>query len=288
MVLNPNQFNMTPVQGEMDLQFHGSVFSMAVDATQASALVAGQAVKLYDRAVPLPTVVALAANTDATFGFVVRNLKDATFPALSRVEIATNYSVMYMTAGAAIARGAKVEVVYTTNKVITNAGTNPVAGLALDKATADGDLIRIMVLNPAVLGQTISDIAGLAAALEDRVQVATVTATLAEINAGKTLIAGVSGKAITVTNITQRVTGNFTTTTSVDVQSSNVSPVKVAVAAQAQLTNGAVLVNNDTGVTLDAGWAVPLGTGDGLVVTKVGSNAAGGTSIKYTINYIQT
>ncbi len=158
---------MIPVQGQIDLTFGGSVFSMMVDPTQATALVAGQPVQLYNSSSPIPTVVALTANTDASFGFVVRNLKDANFPTGARLEIASNFAVLYMTAGAAIARGAKIEVVYTTNKVITNAGTNPVAGFALDKALADGDLIRVMIINPAVQAQVIADIAGLQDALDD-------------------------------------------------------------------------------------------------------------------------
>lgn len=145
-----NQFAQTPEVGDLDLQHPGNVFSCAVASTQATALVPGQAVKLADVAGGAPKVIGLAANTDKSFGFVVRNLKDAQFAAGATLEVCAGGAVMWMTAGAAISRGANLEVVYTTNKVITNAGTNPVIGQALDKASADGDIIRVLVRTPAV------------------------------------------------------------------------------------------------------------------------------------------
>lgn len=287
MTQNINQFVQTPEPGDVDLQFHGSVVSGMVVSSQVVDLVAGQAVKLVDNASPIPAFASLAADTEAAFGFVVRNLKDQDFPAYSRLEIAMPGTVIYMTAGAAIARGAKVEVVSATNKVITNAGTNPVVGFAYDKAAADGDLIRVWILSSFQLAQVIADVAGLQAALDAGLKVAVVTATLAEINAGKTLVAGVTGKAITVTNLTARVAGNFAATTSVDVQSSNGTPVKTNVLAVAALTTGAVLIPGSANTTLGAGFAVPLGADDGLRVVNTGSAATTGTSIQFTVTYKQ-
>lgn len=283
-----NSFKITPVQGQVDLNFAGSVVSARVKSDEATALVAGQAIKLVDSAGGVPEVTALTANTQQAFGFVTRNLKDQDFPAYASVEIGLQGTVIWMTAGAAIARGAKLEVVYTTNKVITNAGTNPVCGYAYDKAAADGDLIRVYVITPQFsAAQTIADIAGLQAILDVTVRSANVTATLAEINAGKTLVAGVSGKTIKVISYTARVSGNFATTTSVDIQSSNATPVKVGVLAVAALTTGAVLTSApSSNTTLGAGFSVPVGSGDGIVVANTGSAATGGTSITFTINYV--
>lgn len=151
MALNQNQFKQTPIQGEMDQQVPGTVISCQVDSSQATALVAGQPVKLVDNAGGVPKVVSLAADTDASFGFVVYNLKDAEYAAYARCEIAIKGSIMTMTAGAAIARGAKVEAVQASKKVITSAGINPVIGWAFDKAAADGDLIRVFIETPAVV-----------------------------------------------------------------------------------------------------------------------------------------
>src|SRR6185437_11014410 len=109
MSLNINQFAQTTVQGDLDLQFDGSVITCQVDSSQATALVPGQAVKLTTTSGGVPKVVGLAGNTDASFGFVCYNLKDANYPAYANVEIAQFGSAMWMTAGGAIARGASVE-----------------------------------------------------------------------------------------------------------------------------------------------------------------------------------
>ncbi len=287
--LGPNMFNMVPVQGGLDLQFAGSVISAAVSNNQVAALVAGQAVKLDTTVVNgVPAVIALAADTDSPIGFVVRNLKDANFPADARIELALGGTIMWMTAGAAITRGAKLQTVIASNKVITNAGTNPVVGWALDAASGNGVIFRAFILTPSFqLGQVIADITGLQTALNARVQVADVTVTQAQLNAGKTLIAGVTAQAIRVLRVVQRVTGNFATGTAAVVESDNGTPVVVLSEAQASLATGAVLLDSNSGATLGAGYGVPLGTGDGLQAIKSGSDFTGGTSIRYIVEYTQ-
>lgn len=279
MTLNINQFAQTTVQGELDLESNGgNVVSCQVDAAQSTALVAGQAVKLATTAGGVPKVIALAANTDAPFGFVVRNLKDQSFPAGAAVEIALFGSIMHMTAGGAIARGASVEVSNAAIKVVTSGGTNPVCGFAYGSALADGDLLRVYVQAP---------FAAVDASLTGAQKVAVVSATLAEINAGKVLIAAAVGQKITVTNYTARVTGAFATGTSVELESTNGTPVAVSTIAEAGLTNGAVLTPASANTTLGAGYAAPLGTGDGLQVVNNGSAQTGGTKIDFTISYVQ-
>ena len=145
MAINPNQFALEPVQGEVDMTVQGQVVSAQVYASEATALVAGQAVKLIDSAGGVPTVTACTSNTDPVFGFVIRNAKDINFAAGDRLEVALNGVLLYMTAGGAIARGGAVEQVYSTQKVIASAGLNPTVGYAFDKAAADGDLIRVFV-----------------------------------------------------------------------------------------------------------------------------------------------
>lgn len=167
MTLNMNQFAQLPTQGEMDLEGFGSnVISAQVSHSQATALVAGQAVKVENSAGGVPKLLALASNADITAGFIPYNLKDISYPADARCEMALNGSVMFMTAGGAIARWGNVEVVYTTNKVIAAAGVNPVTGFAIDKAAADGDLIRVYIVSAQETGSgTIASISGLQAAL---------------------------------------------------------------------------------------------------------------------------
>ena len=117
MALDINQFSQTPVAGEPDLQFAGSVVSARVSASQGTALVAGQAVKIEDSAGGVPNVLGIASNTDVSWGIVLRNLKDQSFPAQQPLEIGRTGTVVYLTASGAIARGAAVEIAYDTFKV---------------------------------------------------------------------------------------------------------------------------------------------------------------------------
>lgn len=149
MALNPNQFAQTPEVGYLDLQTGlNNVFSCVHKAGEATALIPGQAVKLVDSLTPIPAVEACDADTEIPWGFVVRNLKDADFPAGARLEVARAGTVMFMQAGAAIARGANVSYQVATTKVITQASTDTISGQALDKATADLQIIRV-IINPA-------------------------------------------------------------------------------------------------------------------------------------------
>ena len=281
-----NQFAQTPEPGDLDLLFPGGVISARAYASLVTPLVPGQAVKLVDVGGGVPVVTALAADTDATFGFVVRNLKDISFAANEILEVAIQGSVQYMVAGAAIARGAKIEVVTASTKVITNAGTNPVAGFAFDKATADGDVIRVFILTPGYsLPQTIADISGLQTALDLSVKTARVTATLAEINAGKTIVPASGSKQIRVVNYAARVVGTFGANTSVDLQSGTTG-TKVTALGVAGLTNGAILQPSSSNTTLGAGFAADLEAGETLKVVNVGSAATTATSITFTVSYV--
>lgn len=116
-------------------------------------------------------------------------------------------------------------------------------------------------------------------------QVVVVTATLAEINAGKTLIAGVDGKSILITGYQAKVSGNFASTTAVLVEDTSGSPVVVATNAVAALTNGAILQPGTSDVTMGAGYLAALAAGEGVVVANSGSAATGGTSITFRIEY---
>lgn len=282
-MVNINSFQMETVQGSVDLNQPGFVISAQVSTTEAAALVAGQPVKRVNSYNKLPEITALTANTDEAFGYVVRNQKDASAAAGSIVEIALQGTIMYMTAGAAIAANAAIEVVYTTNKVITNAGTNPVAGVALDRASADGDLIRVFVITPAFASsQTIADVAGLQAALDTRVVGINNTVTLAEVNAGKTLVTVATGKKAIVTDFIARCNGAFGALTSINLK---VGSTSVAALAQAQLTNGAILNPNTAGTTLGAGFGIAGGDGDDITVDKTGSAGTGATDIKFTVSY---
>lgn len=173
MTLQLNQFTESAIQGQIDLKGFGSnIISARVSNSASGALmplVPGQAVKVANEAGGVPSVLPLASNTDVTNGFVVYNVKDISYAADSRLEVALFGTVQYMTSGGAINRWANVEVVYNASgggTVITSAGTNPIVGFAVDQATASGQIIRVYIINAQELGSnSIGNISGLQAAL---------------------------------------------------------------------------------------------------------------------------
>jgi hypothetical protein len=150
-VQQPNQFAQSEQLGMIDLRFDYNTVAVQIDATQATALYAGAAVKIVDSAGGIPKVVGCAANSDEVLGFINYDVKSVTFIAGSNAEISMAGNVIYLYATAAIARGARVQL-----DLNTNGGVGPLAadgsdivGWAFDKASAAGDLIRVFVLTPS-------------------------------------------------------------------------------------------------------------------------------------------
>lgn len=114
------------------------------------------------------------------------------------------------------------------------------------------------------------------------------TATLAQINAGTTILAGVTNRIITPVFYQLKINGAFTTATSIDLTDTNGTPVNITSLAIAGATNGALILPTTANITNGAGYLAPLTTGAGLKIGKTGSTAAGGTSVLYTIQYIIT
>jgi hypothetical protein len=146
MTIAQNQFNQTPLQGEMDLLTSPTIVAGVISSTSGGGLVAGQSVKMVDGTSAAPAFVECAADTDDVYGFIVYNMKNATFEVGDAVEVAAmRNSVMYMTASAAVARNAQVMVVIASKKVATATSSKRIVGRAYDKASADGDLIRVTI-----------------------------------------------------------------------------------------------------------------------------------------------
>jgi hypothetical protein len=116
---------------------------------------------------------------------------------------------------------------------------------------------------------------------------AMVTATMAEVNAGKVVVPAVPGHQILVSEYQINTTGTFNTLTDVRLQSSNGTPVVVVTALLAAI-GGGTKINSDsviTNVTDGAGFMVALGAGDSLKIVKTGSDATTGTSIMVRVRY---
>lgn len=149
---NPNQFTQSAEKGQMDLRFNSNIISGVIDSTEAGSLVAGQAVKLVDNTSKVPAVIACDENSDDVFGFIVYDIKTAAFTAGKRCEIAVfRDNVMYMESGAAIAKGAEVAIVIVDEKVITAVATDRIVGRSYDKATAAGQMIRVVIDLPGLI-----------------------------------------------------------------------------------------------------------------------------------------
>lgn len=144
MTQTSNQFAMSAEKGQLTLDPNWATLNTQVSVNEAGTLVAGQAVTIEDAAGAQIPVEAATATTDAIFGFVTYNVRTDSYSAEDQVKIAKNGDVMWMEAGAAIARGADLEAVITGQKVQTQA-TGTTIGTALDKAAADGDLIRVLI-----------------------------------------------------------------------------------------------------------------------------------------------
>ena len=147
-----NQFSQSVEKGQLDLKIPSVVLSCMVDSAAPAELVAGDIVKLVDSAGGVPKILKITADTDAVFGMVISSFKDASYPALSNVEIvAFRGGVAYMQSSAAIARGANVMPVVSGSKVATATTGKRIVGYALDKATAANQIIRVVVDLPGIL-----------------------------------------------------------------------------------------------------------------------------------------
>lgn len=113
-----------------------------------------------------------------------------------------------------------------------------------------------------------------------------ITVTLDDINSGVSLVEGVAGKTIQVLDFKAKVVGNFMSSTSIDIQDTNVSPVTSVSMAVAALNDGVILNETSTNVTMGSGYLGSSTVGEGLQLVSIGSPATGGTSITLKIDYI--
>ncbi len=142
-----NQFSQTPEKGQLTGEQNLNILNARVITTASSAITSAEAVKLVDTASGVTVVEAVSAATDAVFGFRTYDIRDDDRLAGEMCKIAFDNTIIYLEAGAAIATGALVQYQPTGKKVITRT-TGTVCGIALDKATADADLIRVLLKTP--------------------------------------------------------------------------------------------------------------------------------------------
>jgi hypothetical protein len=151
-VLNPNQFQLSPFLGQIDLRFDYNTTSALIDVSQSTPLYAGSAVKVVDSADGVPKVVGCAANSDEVWGFINFDIKTVQFLAGVPCEVSQKGNVMFLYATTAISRSAQVQLDLSTNggvaAVVPSSGAD-IVGYAFDKAAAPGALIRVAIQTPS-------------------------------------------------------------------------------------------------------------------------------------------
>lgn len=150
--LSQNQFAQSPFLGMIDMRFPYNTVSVQIDSSQDDDLYAGAAVKIVDSAGGVPKVVACSAESDECFGFINFDIKTVTFEAGDMAEISQKGNYMFLYATEAIARGVQVVLDLATNGGIQAAAGetgSTIVGYAYDKASAAGDLIRVVLAVPS-------------------------------------------------------------------------------------------------------------------------------------------
>lgn len=145
-LVNINQFQQTPVRGELDLQISKSgVISGVVSENQVGSLTAGSPVKL-DATITagnLPRFVAAAAG-DLAIGYIAHNVKRDTLVASDPCEVAFfGGPVMWMVAETTIAPQDQLE--QNANGNVQPLAAGSFRGIALDPGVAGG-LLRVIIM----------------------------------------------------------------------------------------------------------------------------------------------
>ena len=153
---NMNQFNQTPVVGELDLQTNPNPATFTClfkdkSETADTTLVPGEGAMLVDLDTSdivgiNPIVDERALVGDPIFGVKVFTTKKNEAIDGEIVQIAGEGAVMFLNTEAAVLRGAKLSLVLgTPGNVETIAATGEVVGIALDKASAADKIIRVLI-----------------------------------------------------------------------------------------------------------------------------------------------
>lgn len=146
MALNQNQFAISTLKGTLDSAGSGASLSCEYSsATPSETVSPGEMVKVVSTpAVGVTRVAKLAADTEAALGCVLTNpLADAVGVG-KKLEVALPGAVVMMEASASITAGAALQYDPATKKVATKAAGAKI-GLALENASADGSLLRVLL-----------------------------------------------------------------------------------------------------------------------------------------------
>jgi hypothetical protein len=153
MSINMNQFKQKTLLGSLDLTVNPnpSVYTVRHNpkAPAANTLVAGEGVIFKDLGSDdvngVPVVDKRAADADAISGVVVYSTLTGEHAVGQDLTIATTGAVITMKASSSISRGASVALVLSDSGEVVTRTTETILGIALDKANATNDLIRVKI-----------------------------------------------------------------------------------------------------------------------------------------------
>ena len=150
-----NIFAQAPFLGMLDLKVGPTnVIAGQVDVSQVTPVYNGQAMQIVNSVGGIPKFAAVTSpNTPQfTWGFIVYDIKSRLYNVGDRFEIAMNGSCMWLYATEAIPAGSQVVLDTTSPGAVQLPGhsANMVGvGVALDQATAYGQLIRVIITAPS-------------------------------------------------------------------------------------------------------------------------------------------
>ena len=149
--------------------------------------------------------------------------------------------------------------------------------------TVSGDIVFDSV-TPTTTAKTALDNAADGFVLSKRVR-----ATIAQINAGYTLLPAISGKGYRLVSAKAIAYGGAAgAVTTVDILGTQTSAVKLVAFAQANLTQSTVLKDGGTGAAVladGASYAV-CDDGEAITVGKTGSDVTTATGIDFILEYV--
>lgn len=148
MAINLNEFAPnTPLDGMYVYQANLPQFhNVVVSASQGTALKAGDFVKLDTSSTNTYAPVALSAGaSDAVFGVLSYNPRKNQWVAGEKFAIARSGDVIFKTAGGAVAVGATLYHTAGNKVVSSDPGSGTTIGIALTPASADGDIIQVLL-----------------------------------------------------------------------------------------------------------------------------------------------
>jgi hypothetical protein len=148
-MLNQNQFTITTLKGTLDSG--SSITCQYHSADPADLISAGEFVMLADVAASVaPAVSVVKKGVDRAskyLGMVLTNPLKAAWASGDKLEVAILGTIAMVEAGSALASGARLTYDPASPGVVLGAGpSESVVGIAMEKATAAGQLVRCLVL----------------------------------------------------------------------------------------------------------------------------------------------